>query len=103
MTFSWQPVGALPPGTAYEVVSWNAGEDPAAARGLAATTTQTQLSADLDALYNIGQLSSGNIYWTVLIVQRAPYSRLTQPAAGNARLLIYQPPAGPSEGTPIPP
>jgi hypothetical protein len=104
VTFTWQPGGALPPGTAYEVVSWNTGEDPGAARGMAAVTTETQLTANLDALYNLGQVSGGTIYWTVLIVQTEPYTRLTQPSPGNAQPLIYQPPAaGGPDTTPEPP
>jgi hypothetical protein len=106
VTFRWQPNDALPLGTAYEAVSWSAGEDPAAARGLAATTAQSELTIDLDALYGFGQLKSGNLYWTVLIVRTAPYSRLTKPTADNGRLLTYQPPAdsgGPGASTPVPP
>ena len=105
VTFVWQPAGALPAGTAYEVVSWNAGEDPATARGVAATTTETQLTADLDALYNLGQVKGGDIYWTVLIVRTEPYVRITLPSASNARSLTYQPPTAPpeSETTPEPP
>jgi pilus assembly protein CpaE len=102
VTFTWQPAGALPPGTAYEVVTWNAGEDPASARGVAATTTQTQLTADLDAIYRLGLVGGGNIYWTVIIVKTDPYVRVTQPAVNNSRLLTYQPPAGP-DTTPEPP
>jgi hypothetical protein len=103
VTFTWQPAAALPPGTAYEVVTWNLGEDPSAARGVAATTTGTQLTADLDALYNFGQVRSGEIYWTVLIVRTEPYERVIQPSAGNARPLAYQPPSGGPDTTPEPP
>jgi hypothetical protein len=100
--FGWQPVASLPPGAAYEVVWWNAGEDPASARGIAATTTGTSLTADLDALYFSGQFKGTDLYWAVIVVQTQPYVRLTQPAKSGPQLLIYQPPSGGSAGPPPP-
>jgi hypothetical protein len=74
---------------------------------VAATTTETQLTADLNALYNLGQVKGGEIYWTVLIVKTQPYVRIIPPSASNARSLSYQAPAGPPETetktTPEPP
>jgi hypothetical protein len=93
VTFRWQPAGPLPAGAAYEVVGWNAGEDPASARGIAAPTQDTSLIADLDALYNSGQYRGSDFYWTVIIVQTQPYARLTQPAERSPQLLIYVPPS----------
>ncbi len=94
VTFVWQPDGALPPGAAYEVVWWNDGEDPATARGIAATTTETSLTANLDPLYTSAQLRSTSFYWTVIVVQTSPYVRLTQPAQSAAQHLNYASPSG---------
>jgi hypothetical protein len=100
VTFRWQPAGPLPPGAAYEVVWWNAGEDPGGARGIAAATTETSLAADLDALYNSGQFKGTDLFWTVIIVRTGPYVRLIQPAESGSQLLVYAPPSG---GVPAPP
>ena len=103
VTFRWQPAGPLPAGAAYEVVGWNAGEDPASTRGMAAPTQDTTLTADLDALYNSGQFKGTDLYWAVIIVQTQPYVRLTQPAKSSPQLLIYVPPSGGGGPAPPPP
>lgn len=108
VTFVWQPTGPLPAGAAYEVVWWNQGESPDTARGLAAPTTGTSLAANLDPLYRAGQIKTPGIYWTVLVVQTAPYVRLTQPGASNPQILMYRvpveaPPPQPPQPTPTPP
>ena len=100
VTFVWQTGGPLPPGAAYEVVWWNSGEDPAGARGIAATTTETSLTANLDPLYSSAQLRSTDFYWTVIVVQTSPYVRLTQPAQSASRHLNY---AAPSQQPPSKP
>jgi len=100
VTFVWQPGGPLPTGAAYEVVWWNAGEDPAAARGIAATTTETSLTANLDPLYTSAQLRSTDFYWTVIVVQTSPYVRLTQPAQSAAQHLNYASPSGGEQPAP---
>ena len=102
VTFRWQPAGPLPAGAAYEVVGWNAGEDPASARGMAAPTQDTTLTADLDALYNSGQFKGTDLYWAVILVQTQPYARLMQPAQSGPQLLIYVPPSGGGAGPPPP-
>jgi pilus assembly protein CpaE len=102
VTFRWQPAGPLPAGAAYEVVGWNAGEDPASARGMAAPTQDTSLTVDLDALYNAGQFKGTDLNWSVIIVQTQPYSRLTQPAGSDPQLLIYVPPSGGGSAPPPP-
>ena len=101
--FRWQPAGPLPAGAAYEVVGWNAGEDPASARGIAAPTQDTALTADLDALYNSGLFKGTDFYWSVIIVQTQPYVRLTQPAESGPQLLIYVSPSGGGGPAPPPP
>jgi pilus assembly protein CpaE len=104
VTFAWQPAGSLPAGAAYEVVVWYPSEAPAAARGIAAPTTESSLTVDLNGLSRSGQLQGGDLFWTVLIVQTNPYQRLTQPSANAARLLTFQAPGGGGAGgTPEPP
>ncbi len=90
--FKWQPGGPLPAGASYEVVWWGADEGPADARGLAPATTKTQASVNVDLMVSSGQLSGDRFYWTVIVVRKEPYARLTQPAASGARLLVW---AGP--------
>jgi pilus assembly protein CpaE len=101
VTFAWQPAGELPPGTAYEVVWWNTGEDPAAARGIAPPTTETSLAANLDVLYNNGQFVSNRINWAPIVVETSPYRRLTQPGGAGSSVLIYAPASGGGE-PPVP-
>jgi Flp pilus assembly CpaE family ATPase len=104
VTFSWQPAGSLPAGTAYEVVVWYPSEAPAVARGIAPPTTESSQMVDLNGLSRAGQLQGGNLFWTVLVVQTDPYQRLTQPSAEAARLLNFQAPSGgEGGGTPEPP
>jgi serine/threonine protein phosphatase PrpC len=86
VTFSWQPAGPLPAGTAYEVVWWNPQENAdAAARAFAATTTASTLTVDLDHLWDANR----TVDWTVLIVQPQPYHRLTQPSNSPVWRLNY--------------
>jgi len=99
VSFAWQPGGPLPPGAAYEVVWWNLGEDPAAARGIAATTTETSLTVDVDYLNSSAQLTNSDFYWTVIVVQTKPYVRLIQPAQSAPQRLSY---SLPSQPPPIP-
>jgi pilus assembly protein CpaE len=101
--FRWEPSSPLPTGAAYEVVMWNSGENPASARGVAAPTTDTSLTADLDAVYGLGLIKGGETFWTVLIVRTNPYVRLSQPSGAGARMLNYQAPGGEPGGEPPPP
>jgi pilus assembly protein CpaE len=103
VTFLWQPAGPLPAGAGYEVVWWNVGEDPAAARGIAPPTTGTSLVANLDVLYQSGQLTSSRLYWTVLVVRTSPYQRLTQPGASTSRVIVIPASSGGGGGGPSPP
>lgn len=103
VSFSWLPTAPLPPGTAYEVVMWNAGEPASGALGVAAPTTQNSLQADLDALFNQGRPIGQDVYWTVLVVRLDPYERLIQPADSNWRVMRYQQPgSGGYQPPPIP-
>lgn len=100
--FRWEPLGPLPPAAGYEVVAWQPGEAPAAARGLAAPTQADTLTIDLDALARANQLPGTRLLWAVIVVQTEPYVRLTQPEASRARLINYLAPAPPA-ATEVPP
>ena len=86
--FEWRPVSELPHGAAYENVVWSPEQDPGQARGIAAATIMTAQQVNLDPLFESGPLRTGNLYWTILIVQREPYLRLTAPGDGEARYLV---------------
>ena len=88
VTFEWSPVVDLARGLDYEIVVWTPGQDPGQARGIAPATVQTSQQVNLNPLFASGQFQSGNLYWTVLVVQRDPYLRLTAPGAGEARYLV---------------
>lgn len=87
-TFEWRPAGQLAHGQAYEIVVWSPDQDPGQARGIAPATMMTSQEVNLDPLFESGQFRMGNLYWTVLIVQREPYLRLTEPGHGEARYLV---------------
>lgn len=112
VTFQWQPTGPLPAGAAYEVVCWHPDDPADTAQGLAAPTDAQSLAVDLNVTYQAHQLRSNRFYWTVLIVQRTPYVRLTQPGQSLSRSLNYTPPGAAEEpvkpkpdpaGSPVPP
>jgi PPM family protein phosphatase len=87
VTFRWQLGGPLPPNAAFEVVWWEPQNDAnATARAFAAAATDTSLTVDLDALWDVNK----TVYWTVLIVQADPYRRLTQPGSSPAWRLNYR-------------
>jgi hypothetical protein len=81
-------------------------EDPATARGIAAPTSETSVSGNLDGAYDLGLIEQGEVFWTVLIVQTDPYLRLSTPTEAGAWVLTYQAPggdAGQGGSTPEPP
>jgi hypothetical protein len=102
VAFAWQPTGPLLPGTAYEVVWWNRNEDPNSARGIAATTTATSLTADVEVLYDSGQATSNQIFWTVLVVRTDPYTRLTKPSDSARQITHADAPGAPGKAPPRP-
>ena len=77
--FAWKPTTPLFNGIAYEVVVWAPEQDPNQAWGIAPPTQGTSLEVNLDNLFESGRFREGSLYWTVLLVQRDPYVRLTLP------------------------
>ncbi len=47
------------------------------------------LRLNLDELFQSGRFPTGNLYWTVLVVDQNPYRRLTQPGDSERRYLVY--------------
>jgi hypothetical protein len=47
------------------------------------------LALNLDELFRSGRFPTGNLFWTVLVVEQNPYRRLTQPADSEQRYLVY--------------
>ena len=54
-----------------------------------APTPGKALEINLDRLFESGQFSEGSLYWTVLVVQKQPYTRLTLPSVSPQRYLVY--------------
>lgn len=87
--FDWAATGDLPKGALYEVVVWSPEQDPNQAWGVAPPRSAQSLTINLDELFQSGRFPTGNLYWTVLVVEQNPYVRLTQPAASERRYLVY--------------
>ncbi len=87
--FDWAATGDLPKGALYEVVVWSPEQDPNQAWGVAPPRSAQSLTINLDELFQSGRFPTGNLYWTVLVVEQNPYERLTQPAASERRYLVY--------------
>jgi HlyD family secretion protein len=98
VVFGWEAAAPLPEGALYEVAAWWPGQGPADAQGIAAPTTKTSASVNLDVMVKSGQLVANDLTWTVVIVRKDPYQRLTAADAGEARRLTW---AGP-DPTPLP-
>jgi hypothetical protein len=78
-TFAWRANQPLLSHQAYELVFWKSSQDPLALGfGLVALTTETQVTADLDAIDRAPNhpLSPGDYQWGVILVERQPYRRL---------------------------
>lgn len=90
--FAWQPSVVPGNGLAYEIVVWAPDQDPNQARGIAPPTLGTALQVNLDRLFESGRFREGSLYWTVLVVQQEPYTRLTLPADSPQRYLVYTEP-----------
>ena len=87
--FEWRPAVPLEKGQAYEIVVWSPEQDPNQARGIASPTPGKALEINLDQLFESGQFREGSLYWTVLVVQEEPYTRLTLPSVSPQRFLVY--------------
>ncbi len=87
--FEWLPTSELPRGAAYELVVWSPDQDPNQAWGVAPPRSTPSLTLNLDELFRSGRFLTGNLYWTVLVVEQNPYRRLTQPAESEQRYLVY--------------
>lgn len=87
--FEWRASVPLEKGQAYEIVVWSSEKDPSQAWGIAPPTSGEALEINLDKLFESGQFREGSLYWTVLVVQKEPYTRLTAPASGPRRYLVY--------------
>lgn len=85
--FRWQEAGPLPAGAAYEVVWWRENESPVEARGFAEPVSDATLTVDLNAWYDREQVR--RFYWTVIVVRRNPYARLTNLADSPSRVLAF--------------
>lgn len=95
--FKWRPSVPLEKGLAYEIVVWSPEQDPNQAWGIAPTTLGTSLEMNLDELFKSGRFREGSLYWTVLLVQQEPYTRLTAPTNSPRRYLVYTLPDSSSE------
>ena len=72
-----------------DTLAVGAPSEDSAAQGLDGDQESDAASMSGDhPLFASGQFQSGNLYWTVLVVQRDPYLRLTAPGAGEARYLV---------------
>lgn len=84
--FRWNANFTPSPGTGFELIFWRPGEDPIASGfGLAAPTTETGVTVDLDALDDIlgERLDNGDEYrWGVLLVRTNPYTRVSYLGGG---------------------
>ena len=93
-TFRWQAV-ELPPGAAYEVVWWRANANPDTAEGFAPTTQETAQEIDIAAYASLKGLPANQaVRWTVIVVNKEPYERLTLPSANRYQELTYVPSSG---------
>ena len=87
--FEWRSAVPLEDGQAYEILVWSSEKDPSQAWGIAPPTPGQALEINLDELFASGQFREGSLYWTVLVVQKDPYTRLMAPAFSPRRYLVY--------------
>ena len=81
------------PGQAFELVFWKPGAEPLTdSFGLAAASSATQITVDLEAVSsNLGSLMRpGSYFWGVLLVETEPYNRLRLVSEG--RMIEYSGP-----------
>jgi hypothetical protein len=102
-TFTWSTALTPPPGQAFELVFWPAGESPMARGfGMAAPTTGNQLNINLSALDNSGDhpLEPGDYQWGLLLVQTEPSYQRIQFLGAQSAFRYYREGGGSSGGDP---
>ena len=83
--FRWQANFTPAAGTAFELVFWHLDENPMAnGFGLAAPTTDTNTTVDLDLLDDVlgSRLDNGKYLWGILLVRTDPYERIAYLGGG---------------------
>lgn len=102
--FRWNANFTPSAGTGFELVFWRPGEDPLGnGFGLAAPTTETGVTVDLDALDDIlgERLDSGDEYrWGILLVKTEPYERISYLGGGYTFLFSRSNGGGGNDGGP---
>jgi uncharacterized protein YraI len=100
-SFRWQTSITLEPNQGFELVFWEAGQDPLAKGfGLVGPKTESAVDVDLDKMdLLLPQLQSGKEYaWGVLLVQIRPYRPLQYLGGGHRFLFGAPASAGGSDG-----
>jgi len=75
-SFRWQANFSLPPGYAFELVFWQAGQDPLRhGKGYAGLSTETRVNASANS-FQQRNAPEGEYRWGVLLVIKEPYQRI---------------------------
>jgi hypothetical protein len=104
--FEWQWEGEpLPEGLAFDLLIWSEAEEQkhegTGAYGVIETDPSIERDVDLDYVQTIMDHGEGTYFWTVIVVQEEPYSRVG--AWGEKRPFTYadpEPAAGSSNKSP---
>jgi len=99
VTFEWSyPQGALGAGNAFQVLIWNADENPEEPPGAAGLVEALQQEINLDDI--LPPQGDVSYYWSVVVVERATEKRISEKAL--PRIFVYKGPVnedgGPSTG-----
>jgi len=104
LIFRWSANFTPSPGTGFELVFWPPETDPLGSGfGLAAPTTESSITVNLDALDDAlgGRLDSGNAYrWGILLVKTEPYERISYLGGGYTFLFSRSSGGGGNNGGP---
>jgi len=96
VTFEWSyPQGALGAGNAFQVLIWNADENPEQPPGAAGLVETLQQEINLDDI--LPSQSGVQYYWSVVVVERASGKRISEEAL--PRIFTYEGPENP-DGNP---
>jgi hypothetical protein len=101
--FQWQKAGQpLPEGLAFDLLIWSEAEHQehqgTGALGIIETDPSLERDVDLDYVQTIIDHGGGAYFWTVIVVQKEPYSRVG--AWGEKRPFNYTVPEPPAEPSP---